>query len=764
MRLSAIASLALSGVLLATVPEGGDAQGAAAECIQEPNGEYSRQRQCWDGGKRQGRWVVRLPGGEVREGSYVAGKKQGHWVIRLADGGVQEGSYVAGEKQGRWVLRFADGTVEEGPYVAGLREGGWVAHRPDGSRRTFVMDGGTLVAGSVRVVAQAQGREERHRVQSAPKASEAAPPTAAQQAQQNDSPPLWRIELRPHGDRAAQQNPPLWSLFGITYQPSNAARIMEALRKGADPNARDGNGNTSVHYAAAYHVGILRAVIAHGGRCTTRNSFGTTPLHVAAAQGGLGAGPEAVRILLDCGASLGERDDRGNTPLHALYEGAQEGGLSHIPHVSSLYGGSREDVLKALLEGGADPNIKNNAKDTPMMVLLKGGGGVVFTRQSHLRLFLKHDANPDTVDGEGVTALIRTILVHDGVDEDVGDDLAGMLLKAEADPDKTDRRGDTPLIHVLKLEENDRPNLVAALLKAEAKPNKRDRRGDTPLIHVAKSEYDIPEILDALLEAGADPCLTDRNGKLPSDHATNEYTRIVLINAGGFLVPDLEGGEEQCRRDMLAGAGEEKALALGRDERRRIQSCLKAQGHDPGPADGVFGSRTRAAVRGWQAAKGGGAPATGYLTRAHADTLLSACQVAEAAEPDAAASGAGAASVSSASASGTMVETAAPAQQIEGFRCKNAEAKAEQYVEDFSVLIEDPNIDDATYRCTSFMLVRVLLWTYHTCSQDVELSVTDRDGYLELFSGLKRSIDESVGGRRDRDPSCDTSAIAWTGM
>ena len=67
---------------------------------------------------------------------------------------------------------------------------------------------------------------------------------------------------------AAQQNdtPPLWSLFGIAYQPSNEARIMEALREGADPNARDGNGNTSVHYAAAYHVGVLRAVIAHGGQ------------------------------------------------------------------------------------------------------------------------------------------------------------------------------------------------------------------------------------------------------------------------------------------------------------------------------------------------------------------------------------------------------------------------------------------------------------------------------------------------------------------
>ena len=105
--------MAASVVLM--VASGAWAQGAQAnECVQEANGEYSKHRQCWEGDKRRGRWVVRLPGGEVREGAYVAGKKQGHWVVRLPDGGVQEGPYVAGEKQGRWMLRHADGTVEAG--------------------------------------------------------------------------------------------------------------------------------------------------------------------------------------------------------------------------------------------------------------------------------------------------------------------------------------------------------------------------------------------------------------------------------------------------------------------------------------------------------------------------------------------------------------------------------------------------------------------------------------------------------------------------
>ena len=167
-------STVLSGVLLATLPESGVAQGSAAECVQETDGEYSKHRQCWDGGKRQGRWVVRLPGGEVREGAYVAGKKQGRWVVRLPDGGVQEGPYVAGEKQGHWVLHHADGTVEEGAVVGGLREGRWMAHRPDGSRRTFEMAGGRLVEGSVRVAARAQGSREAAALPASSPAAETA--------------------------------------------------------------------------------------------------------------------------------------------------------------------------------------------------------------------------------------------------------------------------------------------------------------------------------------------------------------------------------------------------------------------------------------------------------------------------------------------------------------------------------------------------------------------------------------------------------------
>ena len=66
----------------------------------------------------------------------------------------------------------------------------------------------------------------------------------------------------------------------------------------------------------------------------------------------------------------------------------------------------------------------------------------------------------------------------------------------------------------------------------------------------------------------------------------------------------------------------EEALGLDRTARRRIQEGLLFAGFDPGGADGLFGPRTRAAIRRWQSARG--ARATGYLDGAAAEALRSA--------------------------------------------------------------------------------------------------------------------------------------------
>jgi len=64
----------------------------------------------------------------------------------------------------------------------------------------------------------------------------------------------------------------------------------------------------------------------------------------------------------------------------------------------------------------------------------------------------------------------------------------------------------------------------------------------------------------------------------------------------------------------------EQQLGLDRAARILVQQGLASLDYPAGIADGLFGPSTRAALRAWQ--RGKGFAATGYLTRAQADTLI----------------------------------------------------------------------------------------------------------------------------------------------
>ena len=58
---------------------------------------------------------------------------------------------------------------------------------------------------------------------------------------------------------------------------------------------------------------------------------------------------------------------------------------------------------------------------------------------------------------------------------------------------------------------------------------------------------------------------------------------------------------------------------MPREVRILVQRGLAALGFDPGPVDGLFGRKTRAAIWNWQEAKG--LDTTGYLTTVEAQAL-----------------------------------------------------------------------------------------------------------------------------------------------
>ena len=104
---------------------------------------------------------------------------------------------------------------------------------------------------------------------------------------------------------------------------------------------------------------------------------------------------------------------------------------------------------------------------------------------------------------------------------------------------------------------------------------------------------------------------------------TREAIRSWQASAGDEATGLLTG--EQAKQ-LIAGGGtvseprEEPVLDLGKSERILVQRGLSRLEFDPGLADGVFGRKTREAIRSWQSAAGD--EVTGFLTRGQADALI----------------------------------------------------------------------------------------------------------------------------------------------
>ena len=92
-----------------------------------------------------------------------------------------------------------------------------------------------------------------------------------------------------------------------------------------------------------------------------------------------------------------------------------------------------------------------------------------------------------------------------------------------------------------------------------------------------------------------------------------EGAKGPLVVAGGDPVDDVPPATPSPEE-------KESGLGLSREERRLVQMGLASVGHDPGPADGVFGGRTRGALRAWQGSMA--LEVTGHLTKEQSEGLV----------------------------------------------------------------------------------------------------------------------------------------------
>lgn len=270
----------------------------------------------------------------------------------------------------------------------------------------------------------------------------------------------------------------------------DTARVREALDTGADPNSRDERGVPPLIYAGNRGESeIVRALVDAGADVNADPEHDTTPL-IAAIEGG---SLQAVEILLQAGAKVDQPDRIRRTPLEvasswkrteitALLLGA---GAAPAPAAlaSAALNGDLEQV-RMLLARGADPNAGEG------YVLAEAARGCHRNDNTEvIRALVEAGADPRVRDNLGYTPLHRAA----GMCEP---EIVELLIRRGADPDARDANGFTPLIGAAG---SGRIENVRLLVAAGADVNGVDIDGKSVLEYAR----DHPEVQQELRRAGA---------------------------------------------------------------------------------------------------------------------------------------------------------------------------------------------------------------------------------------------------------------------
>jgi len=231
-----------------------------------------------------------------------------------------------------------------------------------------------------------------------------------------------------------------------------------------------------------------------------------------------------IKALLQKGANLDIKNRNGNTPL---IEAAKY---------------TDTEIIKLLIDAGANTNninIQNNNGDTALMYASHNNNPEI------VKMLLDNDANPNIQDQDGNTALIWAakhtyidIVFVKGGNPDIQKEktafnlaairnntkIVQMLLDKGANPDIQNIKGKTALIKAAKYNNIE---IVQILLDKDANPNIQNNEGDTALIWAVRNHN--PEIVQILLGEGANLDIQNRDGRTALIEAVQSYSKFFEI-------------------------------------------------------------------------------------------------------------------------------------------------------------------------------------------------------------------------------------------
>ncbi|MEI0612043.1 ankyrin repeat domain-containing protein [Brachyspira pilosicoli] len=293
-----------------------------------------------------------------------------------------------------------------------------------------------------------------------------------------------------------------------TARDTNYEMVEFLLKNGADVNIRDITGETALYYSIEHNsrgqenerenaIKILNLLIKYGADVNTKNDEGTSLLDVSyKISESFDKNKEMFKILVENGFDLESRindDSSDYTPLMiAVYK-------------------EDYDMVKYLLDKGANPNTANNENKTALMIANDEGNNNI------VKLLIQQGANINTQDEYGITVLMYAAVSGNY-------EMVKFLLENGANINTKDNYGNTVLYYNIYY----------------------DHYGEKEKLENAK------KIFNLLIKYGADvntknndgASLLDKSYRPSTALAQNREMFKVLVENGFDLESRIKGGED----------------------------------------------------------------------------------------------------------------------------------------------------------------------------------------------------------------------------